>query len=48
MTRPHRKLPERFRAADSRVRRVRAKPRLVAAEPDDSTDLSGLIFCGQA
>jgi len=47
MTRLHRKLPERFRAADSRVRRIRAKPRLAEMEPD-STDLSGLIFCGQA
>jgi len=47
MTRLHRKVPERFRGAEARVRRTRAKPRIVASEPE-TPDLSGLILYGQA
>ena len=47
MTRLHRKVPERFRGAENRVRRTRAQPPAAAREPE-AQDLSSLILYGQA
>jgi len=48
MTRLHRKVPERFQGAEGRMRRIRARPRIVAAPQESLPDLSGLILYGQA